>query len=237
MILSYEQIENIATTVIQDYRTVTGIMIESTAIEQLATDYLGLTISFEDLSDDGSLCGLSAYSDTKLQLYVKGVSRTIHLKKNQIVLDSSFIKPGQVRTLSGKRRFTLAHEVAHQILFALDSNDEDTKYTKPYATRLLHTARELNTAQDWNEWQANVLGAALLMPKDSVSSFMSRIPRRTQLISYNGYFNCLDKQVIKHFCNNFAVSRSAASIRLKHLGYLNEYPINIYSDLSEVHYG
>lgn len=237
MILSYEQIENIATTVIQDYRLVTGIMIEATAIDQLASQYLGLTVTFEDLSDDGSLCGLTVYSDTRLQLSTNGISKTINLKKNQVVLDSSFIKPGQVRTLCGKRRFTLAHEAAHQILFALESNEEKAKYAKPYATRLLHTARELKTAEDWNEWQANALGAALLMPKESVVSFMNSIRRQKRLISYSGYFNCIDNQIIELFCDSFGVSKSAASIRLKHLGYLDEQPRSAYYEPLEVQYG
>ncbi len=38
-------------------------------------------------------------------------------------MDASFIQPGQVYKLCGKRRFTLAHECAHQILFQMESEN------------------------------------------------------------------------------------------------------------------
>lgn len=124
MILSHQQIEEIAAAVTKDFNEFffgkeldNPRIARATPIDQFAKDYLGLNVSFTHLSADGSLCGLTAYTDTEYILDIGGIQRTIPLKQNQVLLDSSFIRPGQVRKLCGKRRFTLAHECAHQILF------------------------------------------------------------------------------------------------------------------------
>ena len=68
-----------------------------------------------------------------------------------------------MRKLCGKRRFTLAHECAHQLLFHLESEDTKAACRKLYAERRTYSLRDLKSNEDWNEWQANVLGAAILM--------------------------------------------------------------------------
>ena len=67
-----------------------------------------------------------------------------------------------------RRRFTLAHECAHQILFQFASDDEKEMYTNAYSARNSYLPYELKTREDWNEWQANVLGAAILLPQTEV---------------------------------------------------------------------
>ena len=94
-----------------------------TPIDQFASDYLNLKVSFQKLSSDGSIYGLNAYVDTEYQIEVDGSQRSIFLKTNDVVLDKSFIEPANIRKLCGKRRFTLAHECAHQILFQLDAQE------------------------------------------------------------------------------------------------------------------
>lgn len=94
-----------------------------TPIDQFASDYLNLKVSFQKLSSDGSIYGLTAYVDTEYQIEVDGSQRSIFLKTNDVVLDKSFIEPENIRKLCGKRRFTLAHECAHQILFQLDADN------------------------------------------------------------------------------------------------------------------
>lgn len=222
MILSKKQIEEIAMGVIYDFREVTGINEVFTPIDQVAKDYLNLDVLIAKLSDDGSVCGLTAYDDTKLQYQLNGQTVVLPLKKNQIVLDSSFIAPGKVKTLCGKRRFTLAHEIAHQVLFSLAPDTVKINCRKLYSERKTYTAHELKTHEDWNEWQANALGAAILMPRDSVSIFMNTYNLKNEMTAYNGKLYGNNKVVFDSFCCYFKVSKSAAQIRLKELGYLRE---------------
>ena len=72
MILSHKEIEEIAAAVTEDFNEFFfGSQVEevqaprATPIDQLAKDYLGLTVSFAKLSKDGSICGLTAYADTE----------------------------------------------------------------------------------------------------------------------------------------------------------------------------
>ncbi len=215
MILSREQLENMAVAVLKDFRQVTGIDTFFTPIDQVARDYLNLEVVFEHLSSDGSFCGITAFDDTELKIEVDGTERTLHIKRNQVVLDSGFIKIGQVRKLCGRRRFTLAHEIAHQILFAMESDEAKAKYRKTYATRKAAAITEIRTPEDWNEWQANVLGAAILMPWDRVQDFMQSYKPANGVCKYSTY-------VVNEFCEQFAVSRVAASIRLRELNLMRE---------------
>lgn len=72
MILSHQQIEEIAAAVTKDFnefffgKEADEVRIaRATPIDQLAKDYLGLNVSFSRLSYDGSICGLTAYADTE----------------------------------------------------------------------------------------------------------------------------------------------------------------------------
>ena len=142
MILSHKQIEEIAVAVIKDFNAFffgddeEDIRIaRATPIDQFAKDYLGLDVSFARLSLDGSICGLTAYTDTEYIIEQFGAKRRIPLKQNQVLLDEEFIKPGKIRQLCGKRRFTLAHECAHQILYQMESEDAKASCRKKYAAR------------------------------------------------------------------------------------------------------
>ncbi len=237
MILTREDIETIADNIIADFKKEIGIDTSFTLIEQLATDYLKLRVTFERLSNDSGFCGVTAYKDTRFKTVVDGNARIINVAKNQVILDSDFMEVGKIREFCGKRRFTLAHEVAHQILFNLESEEEKLKYDKMYSKRKAHTIRELKTFEDWNEWQANALGAALLMPRASVDVFMREI---ISSIRENLPFFLKDLNIsiyyyyiVDSFCEYFHVSRSAAIIRLKHLGYIRDNN----SDHKEVAYG
>ena len=144
MILSHRQIEDIAAAIIQDFNkffycgsTVFGDKyVHATPIDEFARDYLRLNVRFARLSADGSICGLTSYADAEYIVEEMGVVRTIELKQNQILLDSCFLETGKVKKLCGKRRFTLAHECAHQILFGMESDEVKRAQEKRYAPRI-----------------------------------------------------------------------------------------------------
>ena len=238
MILSRAQLEEIAAAVTDDFdRFFFGVSPEEeredilpTPIDQLAKEYLGLEVVFAPLSSDGSVCGLTAYAETNFTTEENGVTRCFPLKKNQVVLDESFIQPGQVRKLCGKRRFTLAHECAHQILFQLESDEVKSRWKDAYATKKAYSLRDLKSKEDGNEWQANVLGAALLMPQKEMELAMWKFAQCRTLQNYQGRFPYLDQQALESVCQSFGVSRAAAIIRLRELGYLDDHPYQEFHD-------
>lgn len=242
MILSQKKIEEIAAAVTKDFNEFfygnksedTRRMARGTPIDQFAKDYLGMNVSFARLSSDGSICGLTAYADTEYIVEELGVKRTIPLRKNQILLDVGFIQYGQVHKLCGKRRFTLAHECAHQILFQVESEAMQSAYAKKYSARRAYSLRDLKTREDWNEWQANVLGAAILMPQNEIDLAMWYFAGGKRLVNYEGVFAYRDKLSLSMLCQQFAVSKSAAVIRLRQLGYIEDRPYREYCDPLEV---
>ena len=242
MILSHDDIEEIAAATISDFNEFFykgGIpamrtMPISTPIDQFASEYLKLHVSYTHLSSDGSFCGLTAYEDTEYTCEVDGVTRIIPLKRNQVLLDNSFIQPGQVRKFCGKRRFTLAHECAHQILFQLESDEGKAACRKRYSARRCYSLRDLKTREDWNEWQANVLGAAILMPKEEIDFAMWRFAPGRKLKNYNGWFPYMDRTALKLMCGVFGVSKTALIIRLRELGHLEDHPFSEFVDPLEI---
>ena len=114
MILSQRQLEEIAASTTKDFnRFFFGDEADKpdrsalpTPIDQFAKNYLGLRVSFARLSPDGSICGVTAYADTEYKITELGITRTLALKRNQVILDESFIRSGNVQRLCAKRRFT-----------------------------------------------------------------------------------------------------------------------------------
>lgn len=105
---------------------------------------------------------------------------------------------------------------------------------KKYSARTVYSLRDLKTREDWNEWQANVLGAAILMPQKEIDLAMWYFAGGKKLINYEGVFAYRDKLSLSLLCRQFAVSKSAAVIRLRHLGYIEDRPYREYSDPLEV---
>lgn len=235
MYLSYQDIEEIAMAALLDFQKVTGIASFSTPIDQFAREYLGLRVRYARLSSDGSILGLTAYADTVMKAEERGLFLDLPLKANDVVLDMSFIEsPIEISRQCGKRRFTLAHECAHQILFEMESEGLKAEHREAYSARRSYSLRDLKTREDWNEWQANALGAAILMPAEKVLSLTQKLNTDRRIISYDGRFNQPDSLVMSYLTHLFGVSRSAMSIRLEQLDLLVRRPRNEFYDPTEV---
>ena len=92
----------------------------------------------------------------------------------------------------------------------------------------------MKTREDWNEWQANVLGAAILMPQKEIDLAMWYFAAGRKFINYEGVFAYRDKVSLMMLCKQLAVSKSAAVIRLRQLGYIEDRPYREYIDPLEV---
>lgn len=61
MILSREDLEDLAQTVLSDFQGV-PVKVGPIDIDRLATEYLGLVVQYEDLSEDQSILGVTTYA-------------------------------------------------------------------------------------------------------------------------------------------------------------------------------
>ena len=88
MILSRLDLEAIAEAITKDFfQPYYGDEVENpnrfvlaTPINAFAKDYLGLSVSYAPLSPDGSICGLTAYSDTSYTIRIDQQPYAIQLK-------------------------------------------------------------------------------------------------------------------------------------------------------------
>lgn len=114
-------------------------------------------------------------------------------------ISGTFQRDGEAKILVNKndseqrKRFTIAHELSHGILHPT-GDTQHIDYRQPLK---YYAAEDLK-----KEVQANMLAAALLMPKDLVEKFWE---------------NCND---VDDLAEAFNVSRRAATIRLDTLGRL-----------------
>lgn len=236
MYLSYEKIEEMADAIMLDFNVFFyGDTAESrkphpTHIDQFARDYLGMNVRIERLCSDASICGITAYSDTELETEINGYKVSLPIKQNEILLDISFVQPGQVQKLCGKRRFTLAHECAHQLLYQIESDENKSACRRRYNDKKSYTAKELKSKEDWNEWQANVLGAAILMPRRDVSILAESMLGDRKIIVAFDRCSEYDASIIRNLSEFFHASPMAVKIRLQRLGYLEDHTLDILAE-------
>ena len=84
--------------------------------------------------------------------------------------------------------------------------------------------------ENWNEWQANALAAALLMPPQVIETVLSRHIRNRKLYDYGGFFSHVDHLRLKQIASDLYVSQTALILCLKQLGYIEERPISEFTD-------
>ena len=229
MILSYGDIEKIAEKHLLGYYGrffITEWAVKPIPVENFASDYLRLRLETAKLSDDGTLIGLTTYADTDIDLDRNCTTEAIHVKKDTILIDESVI-PLNDREIGeiGRFRFTVIHECAHQIVFRMKTEKQRQEMERMYSMRS-YTVHELKTLDDWAEWQANALAAAILMPK----RYIDMILRGRRIKFYGKRPGWHDSDIFYSMCGKFGVSITAMIIRLKQLGYSEHYPEYEYHD-------
>ena len=80
----------------------------------------------------------------------------------------------------------------------------------------------------------NVLGAAILMPQKEIDIAMRQFACGRVLKNFEGRFNYIDRLSLTLLCQALGVSKSAAIIRLRQLGYIEDRPLAEYDDPLEV---
>lgn len=128
--------------------------------------------------------------------------------------------------LAGQRnlprcRYTKAHESAHWTLH------KEVGVTT--CNRVERYQRKNKTPEDWMEWQADGLAAALLMPQEVFTDYVRMAIRKTgSRFSYLTQGDPSDRrrfyEIIDDVASTFRVSHRAAQIRMIHLGLIKTAP-------------
>ncbi|QSX09565.1 ImmA/IrrE family metallo-endopeptidase [Alkalibacter rhizosphaerae] len=194
-------------------------------VEEIAELKMNLDIDYVNIDEACETLGMMIFSDGLVEIYdrkrEKYVLRTY--KKGTLLVESDI---GAKRN-RGRERFTITHEMVHwhihQFRFYL------LGLIDPSLAKACRCPQErvhfLQTPEDWMEWQADNLAAAILMPaamfRRKAAELFGKYRVGTRVNKYMwmgfspGYINTL---VIEELANTFQVSKQAAEIRVQTLG-------------------
>lgn len=212
--LRKEEMDKLAEIYLSDFQAATLITPTEIDIDSMAEFYLRCSIRFEFLSHGQLYLGLCAFHDCTIQIFnpEANCAEDLQIKGRTLVIDTSLDNIYQEH----RYRFTLAHEIAHfclhrryysqdanQISFFDEGNESGFTICKSDIEQPLRLPSSQWTERDTLEWQANCLGAAILMPKSMVYELIKQF----KLSEY-----------VYAVSNTFNVSEEAAYYRLKGLG-------------------
>ncbi len=138
--------------------------------------------------------------------------------RNAIYIDHSLV--GTIRF-----RFTLAHELGHFVLHRkidVGGNITDT------SDDLLETPAQAQTDRQWAEWQANNFAASLLLPRQSLGTFIFNNAENFGLKLGEGTLqpaaNTFERAALERFtefgASRFDVSKTTFRLRMMRLGII-----------------
>lgn len=149
-VLSREDIEQIAGRVLSIY---TEAYVPERHLcyqvnpEELA-DVLGLEVDYQIPSLDGSILGVTSPDEQYVPVYYDGEECYYYLDGNTILIDARLC--ASPKTV-GRKNYTLAHEIAHQILYKAfpDAYGPARRLMCDYR----RTPESRRKVTDWTEWQ------------------------------------------------------------------------------------
>lgn len=204
------------------------VLFEDAATEFLKKKYgrVSYPISTDDLTTliERDVADLDQYAD--LSHYgegVEGMTEFPRSGKPRVAIERT------VHRYENRLRTTLAHEYGHvclhAFLFALGDRQLRLSHNrKPNAIYCLRDAMLPAGTRDWMEWQAGYASGALLMPKSLVVKSVGRIQERYGVFGPASPESAAGQNLVSELMECFAVSRDAAVVRLKVLGFLGIEP-------------
>ena len=217
--LSRDDIEQIADQIIAQYRKAylpERYMCYCIDTEKLA-HLLGYRIQYHYLSKDGSILGQTASTTVWTTVLNSNMEEVLYLLDGKTILIERRLLEYPQST--GRRNFTIAHELAHQII--------NRQYPETYGPQrrvfcdYRRSSKVHKKVTDWREWQADALASALLLPLDAIkqSMFMCGLGEKMEVLSpkYSQY-------KYERFCDMaeyLKVSKSALAFRMEYFGLLD----------------
>lgn len=227
-LLNRQNIEEIATGILEERMPAVLNSPCAVNIKWLAEEEYGLDIQHYFLTYDSSILGLIAFDHENITV----MDNTFHKIITEIDEGTVIIE----RTLMGRSnfcryRFTLAHEVSHWLIHRPFHSPTNKQYECRTANQLYIACRSADIENkkhinrddtDWQEWQADSLAAALLMPRntftDACMKISSELGIRFSQLQSAKIEKCVAYTFVKKLAELFQVSATAVSIRLKNLG-------------------
>ena len=193
-------------------------------IEGIANS-LGLTVRYETFAeDDERKIGFLADGKTSLQVWRNGKVVSFCFPLGTIILDTSLMADNE----NGKRRFTIAHEVAHYIL---NRHNPVPQFSRAWDSERSYSQEELKNQFNMQESQADKLAAALLMPEFIIIRALEKEGVEGGIRVYgNTVVPKEDRTRLDRIAERIGVSYTALMIRLRQFCLLDYRPLCEYTD-------
>ncbi|TYO92292.1 ImmA/IrrE family metallo-endopeptidase [Desulfallas thermosapovorans] len=135
-------------------------------VEEIAELEMNLDIDYVHIAEDGSTLGMMIFTGGNVQLYHQETGRYTwqHYEAGTMLVESSLTEAGN----RGRERFTIAHEMVHwdrhriRFLMLSPRNGQLAGACRCPRERVCRP----RTPEEWMEWQADNLAAAILMPAE-----------------------------------------------------------------------
>ena len=217
--LSRDDIEKIAERVVCQYKKIyvperhMCYMVDATELAEM----LGFKIEHVHITRDGSILGQTSSGRVWTTIYDDNMNQLFYeLDGSTILVDKRLLCNPKI---AGRKNFTIAHEIAHQII--------NREYPEIYGTqnRILcdyrRSVKPKKVEKDWHEWQADALAAALLLPPDALldSMFMFGLGEKMKMLSRK--YSDTRYKLFCEMADFLQVSRTALSYRMEQLGLLD----------------
>lgn len=234
--LTRAYIEGIAERILKAYMNlpeIKGNEIYRIDPELLLTRVLGLKIEYAHLSLDGTVLGLTSFDEVEVEVFDEADGEYyLCLDGKTVVVDQGLLTD---TTKRGRCNFTTLHEGAHQAFKMLFPKE----YGAGAKTAQLHfyTANSecKKPISDWEEWQANTLAGALLLPEDLVKKGMFLFGLGEKIKYLNKIYSRETYEKFAALADFLGSSKKALAIRMKQLKLLeHDYLDNPFSMIDVV---
>ena len=217
--LSKDDIEKIAAKVICQYKVqyVPERCMCYTVDVNVLAEMLGLKIEYVNITRDGSILGQTSSGRVWTEIYDDNMNKLfIELDGSTILVDKRLLSSAKI---TGRKNFTITHEIAHQIINRLYPEMYDTQNRIFCDYR--RSTKPKKEIVDWREWQADALAAALLLPLDVLqdSMFVFGLGEKMKMLSRK--YSSTNFGFFCEMADYLQVSRTALSYRMEQLGLLD----------------
>lgn len=195
-------------------------------IDGFVRDFLRCTIVYESFAEEArDRIGFTGDGKRPLRVLKNGKAKEIVYPRNTIVLDKYLLNPNE----DNHRRFVLSHEAGHILAGRINPDSPACFHHFNDRERTVYTMDDIKERYSMNEWQANVIGAALLMPRYVMINTLKRFNGGRRLPVYGeNIFHPREKAILNKMANALQVSHTALVIRLRDLGMLNRHSLSEY---------
>lgn len=194
-------------------------------IDSFVQDYLKCSLFYENFAeDDPDKLGFTGDGRSPLLVRRGGNVCSVVFPRMAIVLDRYLLSPGE----EYRRRFVLSHEAGHILANRIDPTSAAC-FHRAYDRERSYTFEDMKSRYAISEWQANTIGASLLMPRFLVGNALRQFGNGKRIPVYGeNVFHPREKMILQKMADSLKVSHTALVIRLRELKLLEYHPLSEY---------